>query len=349
MVPFTITRDVVCVNGGHGGSIDWLLEVSTVNNVPTDDNTVIDVETFKVTMEDRSLAKFMGLDCSKRKPFEGTTLIAHMGKLRNAAVDRYILEANVCDDPMGDVSVDSSSKVRGNRSKAFDDAQVPEMITIEVCGFTRDDGARVPTKRLRVVSTPRRDVHLQIELSESTLGWMGHAIMHTWDVDGAPWVKNTVPNALDNLPELPEGVTYKKRGSYCTSIVGYYRNTDGLWKAVTKSIGNVSHLNAEALQLYVAALAGVVQQGVNDKHVEEDAVDAAVQIDPHGETSAVAGDHQESSGANSLASACDEKHAAQSQVHINDVAGDAELAQDGHPGQTNKPAGLAGYFKRKRL
>ena len=76
MVPFTITRDVVCVNGGHGGSIDWLLEVSTVNNVPTDDNTVIDVETFKVTMEDRSLAKFMGLDCSKRKPFEGTTLIA---------------------------------------------------------------------------------------------------------------------------------------------------------------------------------------------------------------------------------------------------------------------------------
>lgn len=202
-------------------------------------------------------------------PFEDTTLIQCIGKHRNDVVDRYIFAAHVQDDPMADAqAMDDMPQITGSRAKAFEDAKVPELISVTMPAFTSSDGSAQEPITFRVVATKRRDEQVQAELTEELLNWMALAVHVVWDTEGAPWVRDAISNPTEFLPEPPEGMVYKRRGKFGISLVGYYRGADGKWKPTTRCLGKIAYWSPEAVSSHIRTLAASITESIERNHVE---------------------------------------------------------------------------------
>ena len=245
--PFSIKRSIVAIDGG---SLDepWLVEVKKQKI------GLFDHEFVSISMTDRKFARSMGLDCTARSPFQNTTLLHHIAKLRNEKVDQAIQKFLLRNDPMADDDASSQlSCIPQDRAKSFATAQVPQVIEIRIGAFTKEAGERIPEKKLKVYSTPRRDALLTIELSEATLDWLSEAIWHEWDVTNAPWLRTFATS--DDLPELqyPDICFYRLRGGkWC--IVAMIRGPSGNVKPHQKTLGNIDHMTEEMLKFHVMSI-----------------------------------------------------------------------------------------------
>ena len=126
--PFRVKRHAVCIEGGWLNE-PWVVEAKKIK--PDHDSGPIDfVQLFH---SDRKLARALGLDCSGRAPFQHTTLFRHLARLRNQLVDRHIFADVAGNDPMADAKdLESSSLIEKDRVQMFKDAQVPEIVTVDV-------------------------------------------------------------------------------------------------------------------------------------------------------------------------------------------------------------------------
>ena len=265
---FTIKRSLVTVEGG-ALSEPWVLEVKRQKVM------LFDVEFIELSMQDRKFARALGLDLHKRAPFEDTTLMQHIAKLRNELVDEMIQKKRVTDDPLAD-GVNAPVCVK-DRAKAFVAACLPQVIEIRIAGFTNAAGDRIPEKRLKVYSTPRRDGVLTVELSEDTLAWFVQAVALEWNVNGAPWVKTASPQSEDDLPELlnPSVCKFKRRGDISTwAITCWFRTSNGDFKQFTKTLGNVDHMQQDMLAMHVRAVETKVMRVYETNHVPPEDDDA---------------------------------------------------------------------------
>ena len=107
-------------------------------------------------------------------------------------------------------------------------------------------------------------------MSESNQTWLGNAMLTDWDIAGAPWTNVGRPKPRETLPDLPDGLIYKLRANGVCSIVGWYRNSNGEWKRITRSIGAVSHLSDHGLKEHIIGLSDGVQDTLERLHVPAD-------------------------------------------------------------------------------
>ena len=90
--PFSIKLSIVAIDGG-GLDEPWLVEVKKQKI------GLFDLEFVSLSMSDRKFARSMGLDCTSRAPFQNTTLLHHIAKLRNEKVDQSIQTFLLRNDP----------------------------------------------------------------------------------------------------------------------------------------------------------------------------------------------------------------------------------------------------------
>ena len=243
MATFTITRGLVGVESDHT-SEPFLVRVKRQRVA------VFDIEFFEFSMHDRKLARALGLDCNKRAPFDNTTLIYHLKKLRNRKVDQLIMQSLKDDDPMASIEDDADPDY-DQRARKFAEAHVKQVIEIHVTEFTRENGDVVPEKTLKVYSTPRRDSILTLEFSDANLTWLSVAIRMQWDAEGAPRVKRGVDDDAQLPPLLNSEVCkYKCRGGKFI-ISAWYRLMSGVYKEISKSLGDYASMDQETLEIHI--------------------------------------------------------------------------------------------------
>ena len=251
---FKITKGLVGIEAEHF-SEPWVVSVKRQRIA------VFDIEFFELNMQDRKLARALGLDMSKRSPFEDTTLLSHLAKLRNMKVDSLIKQHMKDDDPMASADADNVdlADTHSARARRFASASVKQVIEVEVPQFTKENGDVVDAKVLRMYSTPRRDSVLTIELSESNLSWLADAVVMEWDVEDAPWVRHPDEDVA-SLPELtsPHICRYKKKGENKVIISAWYRLATGAFKECSKSLGDYKSMDADTLARHVRSCESIV-------------------------------------------------------------------------------------------
>ena len=264
MATFTITRGLVGVESDHM-SEPWMVRVKRQRVA------VFDLEFFELNMQDRKLARAMGLDCAKRSPFDNTTLLSHLAKLRNRKVDQLIMQSLKDEDPMASIEVDAEHDMSWDRARKFAAAHVKQVIEIHVTEFTRENGDVVPEKTLKVYSTPRRDSILTLEFSDANLTWLSVAIRMQWDAEGAPRVKRGVEDDAQLPPLLNSEVCkYKCRGGKFI-ISAWYRKMSGVYKEISKSLGDYASMDQETLETHIRSCeAGIMRKWKANHHEATD-------------------------------------------------------------------------------
>ena len=170
---FTINRGLVGVEAEHMGPEPWLVPVKRQRV------QVFELEFFELNMQDRRLAKALGLDCSKRSPFEGTTVLSYLAKLRNKKVDDLIMRHLTEEDPMAEAALDGDEGApTTDRAKKFAAAKVKQVLEITTDEFTKENGDVIDPKVLKIYATPRRDSILTLELSAANLSWLSIYVHH---------------------------------------------------------------------------------------------------------------------------------------------------------------------------
>ena len=136
------------------------------------------------------------------------------------------------------------------------------MIEVSLPGFHSSKETFVGGVTINVLSTVRTDVHVCVEVKESTLEWMAHAINIDWDVEKTPWAKKKRKKdesdafADMDLPELSQSsCKYFKRSRNMLVVAGAYRQGNGKWKYHTRSIGqHVRMMSSSRLLEHVRAV-----------------------------------------------------------------------------------------------
>ena len=126
---------------------------------------------------DRKLARFVGLDMNVRNPWGTNQFLRFLTKLRDAKVDALLRAALASDDPMADevddemASGDPMTPCKG-RHRRFEEANIPSVITVASPELVRDDGIRVPPHEFNVISTPKKDKDVMIEVTTENMQWI---------------------------------------------------------------------------------------------------------------------------------------------------------------------------------
>jgi hypothetical protein len=253
--PFVVRHMQTVVEGGYLQT-PWVPELRGVQGM----HFVV------LNKGDRGLAKSMGFVMKDRAPMRSTTLLEHLCKMRDEAVDCYIMEYQATDDPHADASATESRKVpsRG-REKAFDTAKVPEVLRITTPPFTCNDGSRVEARELNVISTPKRGVSVSVELVESTLEWLTKAIHVTWEC------KKRAREAPD-MPRIEEPLRWRKRGNSYSIVCDYFDASERAWKSHQETIKSI--VDADAFTAMMRATEAFAL-AFYTKHHGEDSTDAA--------------------------------------------------------------------------
>ena len=269
--PFYVRNNVTVIAGG------LLKEPWVVEPMPE-----LGYEPFlEIGMNDRKLARAVGLDCNERAPFARTTLIQYLAKARNDKVDELIIVAKKGDDPMADVSTPTKRgkcSVVKHRDFEFTAAKVPRVVPLQLPAFTATDGTCVGGIVMNVIATVRVDVHVSMELTDVNLEWFAQAIHVSWDVRDNPWAKKTRDRAsmddegcIADLPRLQSPNTrYAKRGRGEQAVVArYFDNKSNTWKVHSRTLGkHFLGLAKDRLDEHVAAIDNAVQQFYDTHHHE---------------------------------------------------------------------------------
>lgn len=203
---FQIERNVVVITGGFLKDRNWVLR-----NILQ----VEDTEFIRMSKGDRTLARAFGLDVNQRAPWELNRFIDDMIAKRNDAVDSFITDSMKEADPSADCT---SFDIVGQRPAKFQDAEVPQIISVTWPGFTANNGERWPATDVKLLSTPRRDAVLTIELSNHVLAWL-LAVVPTCET--AKRRKQTHDD-VHSMPKLsPPNVRWIKKGGHWRIACSY--------------------------------------------------------------------------------------------------------------------------------
>lgn len=142
----SIRRDMACIEGG-------CLKDGTIWTAPI---KVIDGKEFITLLrEDRKLASFLGADLTASHPMNGSDLFSILQDARNNAVDKKI-------DCMQRANQDQTCGTAQKRPRAelYDD--ICAIVEVTVTANGREE-------TMRMLSTPRRNNNVSVELTEHTL------------------------------------------------------------------------------------------------------------------------------------------------------------------------------------
>lgn len=210
---FTMSRQLVIEGGGL--KEPWVVKAKEVN----------DVEFIQISTDDRKLAKAMGMNMSERNAWQGNHGVFQLlVKRRDDVVDELIGEYLRIADPLADHAVDATRIAKG-RSKNFEDAQVPQVIALELEAFTTDDGDRVPVHTMKVVATPKRGGFVTLELTPENLNWFYRASHSSLAKQ-----QKQARDADVAMPTLEQQSCGWRRNGNNVSIYRRYRTEDGLYK-----------------------------------------------------------------------------------------------------------------------
>ena len=205
-----------------------------------------------LSMNDRGLARALELDMNRRSPFAGTTCIQHLTKLRNENIDVLISKHHHKDECHNDTNVSPANSDK-DRVIAFEAANIPKIIDIHVGSFIATDVCVVPQKLVKVLSVPRRDAVLWMQLTEDNLAWLRKAIRAKWGVEGAPLLRTN--RKISEYPKLsrPDIMRYKCTRDSKVAIRCSYRTHQGELKYHQRSLGMTDHMTEGMLQAHVAS------------------------------------------------------------------------------------------------
>ncbi len=240
--PFTVTRQLV-VKGGWLTK-PWVVDVKVIG----------DGEFVSLSKTDRDFAKAMGMDLRLHSPFGSCSVFAHLQKVRNDAVDAYIMKSHREADPMAD-GEDASSNNPGDdmpwadrgREKAFQVAHAPESIPLVMEAFVTSEGDRVPSHTIKVVTTPRRNAHVTLEATPDNFNWLFQATHRSWNNPSASKENEN----FDELPCLDQPCKYMKTPKGKIAISCCYRCADGAWRRHQKIVGESHDVDQFVLEAMV--------------------------------------------------------------------------------------------------
>ena len=217
MKPFTAKRALV-IEGGALKS-PWVLHCTTIDGL----------DFAQLTMQDRSLARAMGMNMSARAPLQACEVFGHMIKLRDAKVDSLIQSSQVADDPMADVQEGSTIHVPSlGRPQAFARAGVPGFVDVVFDEFVTPEGVRIDSHAMKMVTTPKRGAALTIEAAPANFEWLRWACQVQWGSQRTGTkrqLKRT--HTLDELPELEWPLKYGRDSTNGVVIMCHYRSEAG--------------------------------------------------------------------------------------------------------------------------
>ena len=210
--PFRISEKVIVVEGGWLNS-PWCPELISI---PEQTKAF-----FALKRGDRGLAKALGFDMSSTNPLEDVDVFNHLSKLRDEAVDKLIRIAQANGDPMSENLM--APIVRG-REKAFNDARIGDVVRVVVEPFKTEKGVQVEAMPVVMQTTSRRGAIPCVEMDETFLDWLASAARATWGRK-RPAPSSSLAGYGFELPVLPEGMKYRKRGD-ALSVCCYCRRRE---------------------------------------------------------------------------------------------------------------------------
>ena len=226
--PFAV-RHTLVIEGG------WLQSPWAVNSKMIDGRDFI-----TLVLGDRCLARALGMNMSERSPLAKCSIFSYMAEARDAKVDELIFAAKVSKDPMAEASASDQAAAsrmpsRG-RAVAFEEAEVPDTISIKMGAVVTPDGQRVEEHTLRVVTTPKRGASVTMEVTAENFEWLRMAAQVDWDIVARP-EKRSIDELDDTtLPERQPPLKYQKTPTGKLNIICNYFQ-DGAWKKHQKVLG----------------------------------------------------------------------------------------------------------------
>ena len=226
--PFVVRRSLVI----EGGWLRWPWAV--------DSQSIGGVDFVTLSMNDRLLAKSLGMNMSARAPLAETTIFNHIVLLRDAKIDEIIFTAQTETDPMANASSSGSAHpqvpTRG-RTFAFEAAKVSDTISLTIAPFVTSDGKRVEEHILRVATTPKRGTKVTMEATSENFNWLMMAAHADWHTRAKPEKRSIHEVDHSSLPELSHPCKYSFQDGKVKVVCSYRQQ--GVWKRHQRS-ANVS-------------------------------------------------------------------------------------------------------------
>lgn len=222
---------------------------------------------------DAGLARALGFPTPKNSsPFANVNIFEYLTQVRNEKVDKLIRDHLLNQDSMADHSCTIDIAQEG-RLRLFDDAKIPQVISVEMPPFISPEGRRVDARSIDMIATPRRNVSPCVEASAELFEWILHACHHTWPVDAVPKRKRCPSSDEDaeaDLPELPEPVKYLDVAKDKIVLKVYYKkDTSKKWHMKSKHL-NISVFNSDltckARDDAILAMAGILKEYYEKSH-----------------------------------------------------------------------------------
>jgi hypothetical protein len=210
---FTIERSVTVQGGCLKGH--WVVPLSVVDGR----------EFVSVKRTDRSLARALGLDTSRPNPWLKNTFLEKLCKVRDDQIDALIVQNLKENDPMHDTSVAVPLVSMKGRHRAFAESKIPNIMEIKFPGFVTGEGVVCEPQSLLVLATPRRAVHVSLELTELNLDWLAVAV-HCFEARRATKHKHE-EEALPQL--LQDNCKWRKVANRAPSIYCRWRKVCGTY------------------------------------------------------------------------------------------------------------------------
>ncbi len=179
--PFTI-QNCVCIRGGFGNKALFLECEKGEANTPHSEAQFIALTSSNKVLMTKLVPKqeVPRFNSGHLKTFPDQ-FIKHMQKLRNAAVDQLLMQHLVRIDPMGNHTAAQGPPKHANRLELFKAADVPKIITINVDDIRNENGAIIaPSQAITLHSSDRKAGPVKMKLTEDTLTWLQHAVLHSW-------------------------------------------------------------------------------------------------------------------------------------------------------------------------
>ena len=195
------------------------------------------------SQESRKLAHALGLaTVADRWPLHGTHVISHAARNRDAEVDRWMQQKILEQDPMAE-SIQGDSLDNQERLTRFNATNPPAYLPVQFDAFVTDDGRRIDAITINMVTTPKRDASVMMELTVDNLQWLTDAFAASNNDDWAPEPQPKKSNVaavgdMDAPPPLTSGIVQycAQNGERKHLLFCWYRTNDGKRKRIQRSL-----------------------------------------------------------------------------------------------------------------
>lgn len=208
------------------------------------------------------------MNMSERSPLSKCAVFSYMAEVRDAKVDEIIFTTKVDKDPMGNASSSGQAPTRmpsRGRALAFENAKVPNTISIKMAAFVTPDGQRVEEHTLRVVTTPKRGANVTMEVTAENFEWLMLAVQVDWEIEAKPEKRPIDEVDEDTLPELQAPLKYEKAPCGKVKIFCRYRH-QGVWKKHQKALSVNIKSDNSTLEAIVRTCEAEVLAFYNENH-----------------------------------------------------------------------------------